>query len=82
MSERAMKKTRRYLGGPMICYRDMTFCPFYTDCVRAKDCARPLTPEVIAAANKWWEGIDSEVPIAVFVDKPGCHTPIENQACD
>lgn len=55
----------------MICYRDMTFCPFYSDCAKAKDCHRPLTPEVKAAADKWWgkEG----APIARWAAKPECH---------
>ncbi len=56
----------------MICFRDMTFCPFYDDCALASQCHRPLTPEVVAAAHKWW-GSD-KAPIAQFVDKPKCHT--------
>ena len=54
----------------VICYRDMTFCPYYEGCKNAHDCNRALTPEVREAARKWW-GSD-EAPIAVFTDKPNC----------
>ena len=54
----------------MICYRDMTFCTYYEDCENAKDCHRPLTPEVYEAAVRWWGGVDA--PISQFSDKPGC----------
>jgi hypothetical protein len=55
----------------MIGFRDMTFCDHWRDCAKAAKCHRPLTPEVEAAARRWW-GKDS-APIAVFTDKPGCH---------
>ena len=50
-------------------YRDMTFCTFYKDCAKADKCHRPLTPEVIADAEKWMEN----VPICCFAEKPSCH---------
>ena len=40
----------------MICYGDKTFCPFYETCDKQNDCSRPLTPQVKAAAVKWWGG--------------------------
>ena len=52
----------------MFCYRDMTFCSFYKECVDAKDCHRKLTPEVIEAAEKWMKN----APIVQFTDKPEC----------
>ncbi len=55
----------------MICYRDMTFCPFYHDCMNAHSCSMPLTPEVQKAAVKWWGSEDA--PICVFSQKPDCH---------
>lgn len=58
----------------MICYRDMTFCPFYSDCAKAKDCHRPLTQEVKAAADKWWG--EEGAPIAIFSEKPVCHEQV------
>lgn len=60
----------------MICYKDMTFCPFWRDCADAADCHRPLTDEVRAAAAKWWPG--GNAPIAQFVEKPSCHKGIED----
>jgi hypothetical protein len=58
----------------MICYRDMTFCDHWRDCAAASTCHRPLTPEVAAAARKWWGADDA--PIAVFVERPQCHQPV------
>lgn len=57
----------------MICYRDMTFCPFHADCGKAPDCSRPLTKEVEAKAREWW-GKDG-APIAQYTEKPPCHEP-------
>lgn len=54
-----------------MCYRDRTFCPFYSGCTRASSCGRPLTPEVERAAEKWWGG--KNPPICVYVDKPDCY---------
>lgn len=56
----------------MICYKDKTFCPFYETCDKQNDCSRPLTPQVKAAAVKWW-GSDA-APVAVFSEKPQCHS--------
>jgi hypothetical protein len=56
----------------MICYRDRTFCPFYTDCKHGDVCGRALTPEVRVAADIWWGKADA--PIAVYMDKPECWT--------
>jgi hypothetical protein len=55
----------------MMCYRDMTFCPFWEDCANADECPRPLTPEVQKGAVAWWG--DPNPPIAMFVYKPECH---------
>ncbi len=55
----------------MISYKDRTFCPFYEDCNRAKECHRPLTPEVKQAAEEWWGS--PEAPIAMYLEKPDCH---------
>lgn len=52
----------------MICYRDKTFCPFFETCSSAKGCDRPLTAEVVAAAER------AGLPIARYVSKPGCHS--------
>ena len=63
----------------MMCYRDITFCPFWEDCASAVKCSRPLTEQVKKAADKWWnsnleEGDEPEgAPICVFSEKPDCH---------
>jgi hypothetical protein len=56
----------------MMCYKDMTFCRFYEDCTKAKECHRPYTPEVKAAAEKWWGSEDA--PVCFFMNKPACHS--------
>jgi hypothetical protein len=38
----------------MICFRDMTFCEAACGNV---GCHRLLTPEVKAAAERWWPGV-------------------------
>lgn len=63
----------------MVCFRDMTFCEYWQDCAKASACARPLTPEVRAAARKWWGSLNSitdGAPISVFVERPDCHVPV------
>ena len=56
----------------MICFRDMTFCDYWRDCKNAPDCHRPLTDKVLADARAWW-GKDG-APIAVYTEKPECHS--------
>lgn len=51
----------------MMCYRDMTFCPFFRDCKHRDECPRPLTAEVRIAAEK------HGMPISQYIDKPDCH---------
>lgn len=55
----------------MICFRDMTFCPFWQDCDKAANCHRPLTDHVVERAKVWWGSDDA--PIARFSEKPDCH---------
>ena len=56
----------------MMCYKDMTFCPFHADCAKAATCHRPLTDEVRAAAAAWWP--EGDAPICVFTEPPDCHS--------
>ena len=49
-----------------MCYRDMTFCPFYKDCAKQSDCHRPYTPEVAELAEV------HGMPVCLYVNKPGC----------
>jgi hypothetical protein len=57
----------------MMCYKDMTFCPFWEDCASAKGCSRPLTPEVRIQADMWWG--KAGAPICTYADKPDCWLP-------
>ena len=58
------------MDNKMMCYRDRTFCGFYSTCKKGDNCAIALTPEIIENANKWWGGPDA--PICSFVDHPSC----------
>lgn len=51
----------------MICFRDMSFCS--AECLTV-DCRRQFTPEVRAAARRWWGG--DEAPIAFADFSPDC----------
>ena len=56
----------------MLCYGDMTFCPFFGDCAKAEICCRPLTADVAIAAEHFG------LPVARFIDKPECHEPTKD----
>ena len=53
----------------MMCYKDMTFCPYYKDCKDADKCQRPLTEKVKQDAERWMK----DAPICQFAGKPECH---------
>lgn len=44
----------------MICFRDMTFC---CSEVHTNDCTRQWTPELQAAADRWWQGCKGPAPV-------------------
>lgn len=51
-------------------YKDMTFCKFYTSCIKGGTCPRALTDEVKKGAEKWWP----ENPIiSVYSEPPECY---------
>ena len=59
----------------MICYKDITFCPYYLLCKtwQSKGCKVALTPDIEKDAEKW--AIDcgfKDVPIAVYTTFPEC----------
>lgn len=54
----------------MICYKDMTFCQFHSDCKKAKNCDRALTEKVKADARK------RELAICIFAEQPECHEDV------
>ena len=51
-----------------LCYRDMTFCPFWRTCgaIKERRCDRPLTEAVEHNAKAFG------LPVAQFTDKPAC----------
>ena len=54
----------------MIGYKDITWCDFYKYCVKGNKCKIALTPEVKAAAAKWWGSDDA--PISTYIGPPQC----------
>jgi hypothetical protein len=56
----------------MICYKDMTFCPFL-ECGKSVNCARALTEKIKSDA----EGFG--LLIAEFLEKPGCFEDRKNK---
>jgi hypothetical protein len=57
----------------MVCYRDMTFCPFYKECNKGNECDIAYTDEVKAGANKWWG--EDNAPVALHRAEPVCFYP-------
>lgn len=59
-------------------YRDMTFCRG-AGCAKFAGCPRALTPEVRAAAQRWWRGPNP--PIAQFSNPRGltCYVKPESK---
>lgn len=51
----------------MICYRDMTWCGYYTSCLDEDNCDRKLTQGVIQAANV------ASLDICQFAETPPCY---------
>jgi len=56
-----------------ICYKDMTYCPYWKTCKDGKGCNRALTKEVVAGAKRWMPDIDPPGLIAMFYMKPDCY---------
>ena len=52
----------------MFCYKDMTFCPFWTDCKDGLECDSALTRKVKRDAEKWMK----DAPICQYSEKPEC----------
>ena len=50
----------------MLCYKDMTYCDFYKQCLTGEGCDRALTKEIEAKA------ISKGLPICHFLEKPIC----------
>lgn len=56
-----------------MCYRDMTFCPFWKECKEGDTCFRSMTEDVINKAN------DIGLGISQFMEHPDCFKERENK---
>lgn len=54
----------------MICYRDMTFCPF-DKCEKFGECERALTEKVKKGAKAWMPLVE-DPPVCLFAHEPEC----------
>lgn len=50
----------------MLCYRDMTFCPFWRECEDGNDCGRAWTSDVQEKARA------AGLPSCQFSSRPEC----------
>ena len=55
----------------MLCYKDMTFCPYWEECNLGYQCDRALTQLIKDNAEKWMKN----APISQFSEKPSCFYP-------
>jgi len=53
----------------MICYKDITFCPYWEDCEKQIDCPRCLTKNIKSEAKRL------RLNICQFTEKPECFKP-------
>lgn len=57
----------------MTTFKDMTFCSFYTECKKGKDCFRALTNAIKFRAKV------VGLPISQFVSEPDCFEEKEEE---
>ena len=67
----------------MLGYLDMTFCPYWEDCIEGRSCKRALTEGVYGSADTWWMGFnpkakEGEAPIIMFAEEPDCYIEKED----
>lgn len=70
----------------MICYRDITFCPFWERCKDGPTCHQALTDKVQEQAVIWWGGFVTnsnstnevgDAPICQYMNEPECFNHVE-----
>lgn len=61
-------------------FMDITFCPFYKECMDGQTCRRALTEKVKADAIDWWGSDDA--PICMFLEPPQCFKEIKKEKID
>lgn len=62
----------------MLCFKGITFCPFYENCAAGKACFRKLDSSTRAEAQAWW-GAKGEPPIFQFTSEPECFIKITGE---
>ena len=60
----------------MMCFRDMTFCPYSSKCWHGDTCKRAWTKDLQAEAEAWWG--KPGAPVAFYDDKPDCFKEATN----
>lgn len=50
----------------MICYKDMTFCPYFRECIDGDECFRALHDDIIQECTRLG------LSISQFIEKPEC----------
>lgn len=53
----------------MMCYRDMTFCPFHLGCAKGSTCPRAYTDAVKSGAREW---MGDDAPVCLYAERPDC----------
>ena len=53
-----------FRGIVMICYRDRSYCSAADICATTP-CDRRVDDEVMADAERWWEGFNSDDPVPI-----------------
>lgn len=54
----------------MLCYKDKTFCSYWTSCKNGYYCDRALTEQVKQDAITWWG--NENAPLSTFSKCPEC----------
>jgi len=54
----------------MMCYRDMTFCPYHENCRKGHNCPRAYTGQVKRGAHRW---MGENAPVCMYSAEPECY---------
>ena len=61
----------------MMCFRDSTYCTYFTTCEKGATCSRALTEKVNQEAIEWWGKGKDDPPICVYLNEPDCYKEIK-----
>lgn len=65
----------------MICFHDVTFCPFHKECAKGASCKYALTDTVLEEADAWFASwsknpdLEEQAPIMQYSGTPVCFMP-------